>query len=844
MSVRDELAGSARLDRTTPADPAERSTPSAHERAAEALGAGADERSSTLLLHAVADSLPDPVFVKDRESRILFANPATLKVMGKRAEQILGRTDREIYDDPEVGAAILATDRRIMDSGEPVAVEERIQTPAGYQVFLSTKAPFRDAAGQVVGLVGVARDITERKLAEDALRDSELRYRLLFRNMLDGLAYCRMIFDERGRPVDFVYLEVNGAFAEITGLRDVAGRKASELFPGLRDAHPELLEAYGRVARTGRPERLEICFDPLAMWLTISVYQPRPDHFVAVFDDVSQRKRAQQSLAVVTRLYAVLSHVNEAIVRVRDERALYEEVCRICAEDGEFPLVWVGLVREREVAPVASAGRAAAYLRDVRVEIDGELGQGPTGTCVREDHPVINDDFGTNASTWPWRQATAVHGLRASAAFPLRRGGVVLGALTFYGDRPGAFTPEQVRLLEALCADISYALDSMQHERLRAEAEGALRESARILRETDRRKDEFLGMLSHELRNPLAPIRNSVYVLKHAEPAGAQAQRARDIIDRQAEHLTRLVDDLLDVTRIARGKIELRPAPVDLRDLVVRAADDFRVLMDERGLAFDLQLPSAEVLASADAIRLTQVIGNLLHNAGKFTRPGDRVTLALQAADGRAEIRVRDSGAGIDPDVLPLVFDPFFQGQHTLARSEGGLGLGLALVKAITELHGGAVRVESGGRGQGAEFTIALPLVERAPAGPGARPVPAAVKAPRRVLVVDDNHDAADSLAEIVELLGHVAQVAYDGAGALAKARAAVPDVVLCDIGLPGMSGYDVARSLRDGARDGVLLVAVTGYAQPEDVKRAFEAGFDRHIAKPASIEDIERLLR
>jgi PAS domain S-box-containing protein len=825
MPVRDELAASAPTD-------------------GDVRASGEVELRSAALLRALADSIPDPVFVKDWEGRLLFANPATLKVIGKPAEQVIGRTDREIYEDPGVGSAIVETDRRIMDSGRAVAVEERIQTPAGYQLFLSTKAPFRDEAGNVAGLVGVARDITERKRAEEALRESETRYRLLFQNMLDGLAYCRMIFDERGSPADFVYLEVNGAFGELTGLRDVVGKKASEVFPGIRESHPELLEIYGRVARTGRPERIEIPFLPLAMWLTISVYRPHPDHFVAVFDDITERKRAEETLAVVTRLYAVLSRVNEAIVRTRDERSLYQEVCRIVAEDGEFPLVCVGLVNGREVVPAASSGRATDYLREIKVEVEGELGQGPTGTCVREDRPVINYDFGTNPAARPWRESTAKHGLCASAAFPLRRGGKVIGALTFYSARPGAFPAEQVRLLEALCADISYALDAMQQERLRAEAERALRATAEILREADRRKDEFLGMLSHELRNPLAPIRNAVYILKHSDQTGEQAERARNIIERQAEHLTRLVDDLLDVTRIARGKIELRLSPVDLREVVLRAADDFHVLMDERGLAFRTELPPGKILANADASRLTQVIGNLLHNAAKFTRRGDRVTLSLRSVDGGAEIRVRDTGAGIDPSVSPHVFDPFFQGQHTLARSEGGLGLGLALVKGITDLHGGTVRVESGGRGQGTEFLIRLPLAGGATAQPGLRPTATTpVAGGRRVLIVDDNRDAADSMAEILEMLGHVAEVAYDGPSAIEKARATSPDVVLCDIGLPGMSGYEVARALRAVAPNRVLLVAITGYAQPEDVKRAVESGFDRHLAKPASAEDIVRLL-
>ncbi|BDG01927.1 PAS domain-containing hybrid sensor histidine kinase/response regulator [Anaeromyxobacter oryzae] len=362
------------------------------------------------------------------------------------------------------------------------------------------------------------------------------------------------------------------------------------------------------------------------------------------------------------------------------------------------------------------------------------------------------------------------------------------------------------------------------------------------LREADRRKDEFLGMLSHELRNPLAPIRNSIYVLRHTEPGSEQGNRAQEVIERQTEHLTRLVDDLLDVTRIARGKIELRRTRVDLRDLVWRAADDFRHLMRDRSVELRVVADDEKVWADADPTRISQVVGNLLHNASKFTRGGDEVTVSLRAEGGAAEIRVRDTGAGIEPSLLPHVFDPFVQGERTLARTEGGLGLGLALVKGITELHGGTVRVESAGKGRGAEFVVRLPLATPAGTRDATSPV-ARSSGGLRVLVVDDNADAADSLAEIARMLGHDAEVAYDGPSALAKARALPPDVVLCDIGLPGMSGYEVARALRAGGASGMQLFAVSGYAQPEDVRRAIEAGFDGHVAKPADPALVERLL-
>ncbi|ACG73623.1 PAS/PAC sensor hybrid histidine kinase [Anaeromyxobacter sp. K] len=377
--------------------------------------------------------------------------------------------------------------------------------------------------------------------------------------------------------------------------------------------------------------------------------------------------------------------------------------------------------------------------------------------------------------------------------------------------------------------------------RKRAEAE--LRDANAKLVEADRRKDEFLGMLSHELRNPLAPIRNSSFILRHATPGSDAASRAQQVIERQTGHLTHLVDDLLDVTRISRGKIELRRSAVDLREVVLRAAEDFRLPLDDRGVSFRASVPEAPVRALVDATRITQVVGNLLTNAAKFTRRGDEVMVSLTVEGGEAAIRVRDTGAGIDPAIASSIFQPFVQGERTLARSEGGLGLGLALVRGIAELHGGAASVTSEGKGRGAEFLVRLPLGQGQPSAPADGRSAGTARSGRRVLVVDDNVDAAETLAEIVTLLGHTAEIAFDGPGALDKVRSGRPDVVLCDLGLPGMSGYDVAAAIRAMAGERVQLVAVSGYAQPEDVKRAMDAGFDAHVAKPADLTFLEALL-
>jgi two-component system CheB/CheR fusion protein len=365
------------------------------------------------------------------------------------------------------------------------------------------------------------------------------------------------------------------------------------------------------------------------------------------------------------------------------------------------------------------------------------------------------------------------------------------------------------------------------------------------LRESDERKSGFFAMLSHELRNPLAPMRHALWLLDRATPGTEQAVRARDTLARQILHLTRITDDLVDVARISRGRIHLQKTRVDLMDLVRRAVQDHEPLFSARKVSLAAELGTLPIWIDADPIRIGQALGNILSNAARFTEPGGHASIAVERGSGGAVfVRVRDDGIGIPAALLDHVFEPFVQADRSLERSRGGLGLGLPLVKELVELHGGHVAARSEGPGRGSEFTIRLPLAPEQPTLLDAQR-PARQAMPRhRVLVVEDNPDAAETLREMLLLWDHEVEVAHDGREGVEKARAWRPDVILCDIGLPGMDGYAVARAVRSSPElSSALLVALTGYTSPEDRRNAASAGFDRHLGKPVPVETLEDVL-
>jgi PAS domain S-box-containing protein len=388
-----------------------------------------------------------------------------------------------------------------------------------------------------------------------------------------------------------------------------------------------------------------------------------------------------------------------------------------------------------------------------------------------------------------------------------------------------------------------------QADRKVRDSEERLRFALDALRNSDQRKDEFLALLGHELRNPLAPISNALQVLKLRGADAAITERARGIMERQVEHMVRLVDDLLDVSRIMSGKVELRRERIDLTSVIARALETAQPAIDTESHELTLALSPESLSVNGDIVRLSQVIANLLNNAAKYTNRGGQITLSAAREGGNAVLRVRDNGIGIRPELLPRIFDMFFQAERRTTDAQSGLGIGLSLVRGLVELHGGRVEAHSAGLGSGSEFVVYLPLLVNDDAGDiGSRSDPEAAGMPlpsSRVLVVDDNIDAADSLGMLLRLEGQDVSVLYDGSSALAHAEADPPSVAFVDLGMPKMDGYELARRFRKNPKlQNVVLIALTGWGQPDDRQRTREAGFDLHVVKPVDAEALRNLMR
>jgi signal transduction histidine kinase/ActR/RegA family two-component response regulator len=595
---------------------------------------------------------------------------------------------------------------------------------------------------------------------------------------------------------------------------------------------------------------------------------------VALAEDVARqtreavrRARVEETLRDETRILELLNRTGQALASTLDHDMLLQAITDAGTQlsGARFGAFFYTTQDERGdnllLYTLSGAPRAAFD------KFDHPRPTAVFGPTFRNEGIVRSDDITRD----PRYGKTAPHFGMPKGHLPVRsymavpvvaRSGAVLGGLFFGHPDPGVFSERSERIVAGMAAQAAVALDNARlYEAARKSAleREALLQSERAARveaeRLSRMKDEFLAMLAHELRNPLAPISSSAALLNIQFREEPRIRQASAIIGRQVKHMSRLIDDLLDVSRVTRGLVTLQVEEVDLCEVVRSALDQARPLIGEKSHRVDLALPDCPVVVRGDATRLVQAVANILNNAAKYTPPAGTIRIALAAGAGQARLEVRDNGSGMPPELLPSVFELFTQGARTLARSQGGLGLGLALVKKLVEMHGGTVTAHSDGVGLGSVFTIALPCAHRedggdgegeaAPGGKPARPADAAAYRPLRVIVVDDNEDAADSLATLLRAQGHAVAVEYSGQGALRRAAHEPPDAMVVDIGLPDMDGYQLGAMLRaQPATRGAVLIAATGYGGEQDRVRAHAAGFSHHLVKPVDMGALVRILQ
>ena len=658
-------------------------------------------------------------------------------------------------------------------------------------VYLNQRAE-REWNGEEISLMEEVaertRELIERGRAEDALRDSEARWRGLFERMTEGFFIAEGLRDAAGRITDFRFLQANPAFETLTGIAPSAavGRRVTEVIPGFQQ---ELIDLYARVLDTGEPAEFEVQVPALNdRWYEARARRVAPEQFSVLFLEVTERQQAQLELQRSADRY----------------RTLFESI------DEGFCILEVLL----------DAAQKPVDYRFLEVNPAFERQSGLAGAVGHTIRELVPDIESTYIDTYGRVALTGQTVRFESHAQALGRW---FDAFAFRIGEPAQ------RRVALLFTDITG----------RKQVEAALREA-------DVRKDQFLATLAHELRNPLAPLRNGLAILSRTDSGSAAGVRARELMERQLAHLVRLVDDLLDVSRVSQGKVAMKKTVTSLQAVVDQALETARPLIDAAGHHLQVALPPEPLLLEVDATRIAQVLSNLLNNAAKYTPPGGHIALdAALAGAGRLRLTVKDDGVGIPAHMLEDVFELFTQVGSAIDRSQGGLGIGLSLARRLVELHGGRIHAESAGEQRGSTFVVDLPVLE-VPAGDTQRQsAPQPAQAPgRRVLVVDDNLDAAETLSLLLEMDGHSVRAVHCGEDALALAPDLQPEVVFLDIGLPDLTGYEVAERLRRlPSLAGTWLVALTGWGGAQDRERARQSGIDMHLTKPVTPEDLAQAL-
>jgi PAS domain S-box-containing protein len=759
-------------------------------RAAESLRQS--EETFGLLVTGVKEYA---IFMLDPGGRVVTWNAGAERIKGYKAEEILGQHFSRFYCPEDVARGKPDQElQRTLAEGRLEDEAWRVRKDGSLFWANVLITALYDEAGTHRGFAKLTRDMTERGRSE------------MLRSVVDHVIDGIITIDEQGTVESF-----NPAAERIFGYTaaEVIGRNVKVLMPEpYHSQHDAYLANYlgsgqAKIIGIGREvvgRRKDGSTFPMDLAVSEFTLGSRR-LFTGIVRDITDRKRLEQEVRqrlqelaeAEERMRSVVNHVVDGIISI-DER---------------------GTVATFNPAAEKIFGHAAPEVIGQNVKV-----------LMPEPYHSQHDAYLANY-------------LGSGQAKIIGIGREVVGRRKDGSTFPMELAISVFRLGER-CYFTGIVRDITERKRLEQE----LRQRLDELAEADRHKNEFLAMLAHELRNPLAPIRNALHILKMPGAVGPAVPQARGMMERQVQHLVRLVDDLLDVSRIMRGRIELHREPVDLAAVVNRAAETAQPAIDAHGQELLVALPPEPVVLEGDLIRLAQVISNLLVNAAKYSKKAGRIWLTAGREAGQAVVRVRDSGIGIAPELLPHIFDLFVQADRSLARSQGGLGIGLTLVKKLVEMHGGGVTAFSPGPGQGSEFVVRLPALSRdraggrgePPEGAGPRTGPS-----RRVLVVDDNVDAAESAAMLLRLWGHEVHTVYDGMSVLQAVRDYRPEILLLDIGLPGMTGYEVAQQLRSRPEfEGLVVAAMTGYGKYDDRRRSKEAGFDFHLTKPLDPSALE----
>lgn len=818
----------------------------------------------------------------------LQVNDKLCQMLGYYREELANKTWVEMTHPDDLPADIAQFERMSRGEIESYTLEKRFLRKDGSIVFTELAVGcVRKADGSLDYVLAMVEDITERKRAEEALRtlNATLEERIEQRTaelnsaitMLQTEAAVRKQAEEATRVSEQWFRAIfeqsptgiaiinswTGAFLEVNPkLCEISGRSKEEMLTldFMRITHPDdLQEDLDNMDRLRKGEirsfvmeKRYIRPDGLWVWASLTVVPmwtelEKSKWHIAMVEDITERKRAENELHRINRLYAVLIQVNQAVIRADSHERLLQQICEICIQFGGFKMAWVGRVNTetQQVVPIASAGDERDYLHKISIYADERPeGKGATGTSIREGRTCVCNDFLHHPDTLPWREAAAESGFQAAISLPLRNEGRIYGALAVYTDNPNYFHSREVQLLEEVASDISFALDHLDQEIRRKQNEEALKQAKASAEAANQAKDQFLAMLSHELRTPLTPVVATLSSLSTQEEISGELQADMEMILRNVQMEVKLIDDLLDVTRISRGAIDLHPEAVDACLLLQSALDICQKDIETKRLDISLSFQAKMRHITVDPARMRQVFWNLIKNAVAYTPEGGRITLRTFNIDDRLKIEIEDTGIGIRPEVLPKLFKPFERGNHAaFPRRFGGLGLGLSIAKSVVDLHHGTLTAFSQGEGKGATFTVDLPALAT-PAEPHRKMAspPGVRESAKKILLVEDHPDTLLAMSKLLRKWGYAISTADCVRTALECLASESFDVLISDLGLPDGSGLEIMRALKD--HPNIKGIALSGYGTDEDIRKSLEAGFQEHLVKPVTAENLRHAVQ